>query len=82
MKKLTLFLLAGFVAVGAAAVPGYAHGIRRHPTVKKAMHELREAKEIIEKLPPDAGGHIARASQAVDQGLQELSAVKAAAKKT
>ena len=77
MKKTFVILIVGLAAVIAQAAASYAHEEgKHHSTVKGAIRELHEAKEILGKLSPDAGGHIASASQAVDQALQELAAVK------
>ena len=80
MKKLSIILVLSLMAILVGATPGGAHGSKRHPSVKHAARELREAKEILGKLSPDTDGHIAKASQNVDQAIQELSAVESAPK--
>ena len=76
MKKTFLILAMSLMAIMISAAPSYAHKSKSHPSVKHAIRELHEAKEILAKLSPDAGGHIAKASNAVDQAFQELSAIK------
>ena len=76
MKKASIILMMGLIAIVFGATPSYAHKGKYHPTVKHAIRELHEAKEILGKISPDAGGHTAKASQEVDQALQELSAIK------
>ena len=76
MKKGSVILMISLVAMMVGAAPSYAHKGMHHPTVKHAVRELHEAKEILGKLSPDADGHIVKASQAVDQAVQELSAIK------
>ena len=81
MKK-SVILMMSLLALTFGAASGYAHEekdhheTKGHPRVKYAIRELKEAKEILVKLTPDADGHIAKASQSVDQAMQELSAVK------
>ena len=77
MKKGSIFLLLSLVAILGGITSSYAHENEGHPSPKHAIRELHEAKEIPEKLSPDSTGHIAKASQAVDQAMQELSAIKA-----
>lgn len=58
---------------------GYAHTGKKgshKPTVKHASHELKEASEILNRLPADADGHVAKAKDLVAQAEQELAAVK------
>ncbi|GEM_PF-4584934 len=82
MKKLAILTL-GLMALTFTAVPGHAHEEGKgHPRPQYAIRELNEAKEILGKLPPDADGHIAKASQSIDQAIQELSAVKGEVKKS
>ena len=84
MKKTVTFLMISLIAALVAAAPGYAHEgkeAKAHPSPKHAIHELHEAKEVLEKLPADSEGHVAKASQLVDQAVQELSAIKAEPKK-
>ena len=75
MKKISVLLLFGLMMV-TGITPGYAHESKGHASPKHVIRELNEAKEILGKLTPDAGGHVARASQDVEQAIQELSAVK------
>ena len=84
MKKRLIILIMSLAVIFAAASSSYAHeaeGKKHHP-VKSAIRELHEAKEILGKIPADAAGHVANASHAVDQALQELSAVKAEPQKS
>ena len=70
------------ITVITVTTPIYAHEGKGHPTVKRAIRELDEAKEILGKIQPDANGHVAKASQSVDRAIQELSAIKAEPKKS
>ena len=82
MKKTSIILLMSVIAIVAGSGLTYAHEGVHHPTVKAAVRELQEAQEILGKISPDADGHVAKASQAVDQAMQELSAVKTEPKKS
>jgi hypothetical protein len=75
MRK-SLILMLGLMVFIFSAAPNYAYAGKHKVSVKSATHELKETKEILGKLSPDADGHIAKASQDVDQALQELAAVK------
>jgi hypothetical protein len=80
MKNIIHFMLMLVTGVSLIAAPVFAHE-GEHKTSKKikhASHELKEAKEILGKLEADTEGHIAKASQSIDQAMQELSQVKAA----
>ena len=74
-KKLTILTLVAFLA-GFSAVPAYAHKGHHLSKTQWAVKELDEVKHRLDKLSPDADGHVAKASQAVDQALTELKAVK------
>ena len=82
MKKVSVLLVMSLMALMAGAGASYAgEGKKSHlPTPKHAIHELHEAKEVLKKLPADSEGHLAKASQLIDQAEQELSAIKAGPK--
>ncbi len=75
MKKTFIILMLSLTAILAGSVPSDAHQGKGRHKLKHAIRELHEAKEILGKLRPDAEGHIAKASQSVDQAVEELSAV-------
>lgn len=75
-KIMVLTLLVFCLGVGTAL----AHEHKHKHTAKGALHELKEAKEILSDVTPDAGGHIAKANQLIDQAAEELKAVASAAK--
>ncbi len=72
--KVLFVILSALFFVGT--LPAYAHKGMHGSKVKHAMMELKEAKELLGKATPDADGHIVKATQAVDQAMTELSAVK------
>ena len=76
MKKVTIVFGIALIIMVFGSAPGYAHEGKHKPSVKGAARELKEARGILGKIVPDADGHIAKASQSVDQALQELAAVK------
>ncbi len=82
MKTTFAIFLITLMTIFFGTTPSYAHEGKGHPTVSRAIRELDEAKEILGKISPDAGGHVAKASQSVDQAIQELSAVKSSSKKS
>ncbi len=80
MKKASVILIISLMTIVMGSAPSDAHEGKAHmASVKGAVRELHEAKEILGKITPDAGGHIVNAAHAVDQALQELSAVTAPA---
>ncbi len=76
MKKQTVMIVVmGIVMLlgqAAFAHEGEHHGSKAH----RAVGELKEAKAILAKMTPDTEGHVAKASQDVDQAITELSAIK------
>ena len=84
MKKISFFSLLALITIAGTSggmKPSYAHEGEGHASPKRALQELNESKEILGKLSPDTDGHISKASQAVDQAILELSAIKAEPKK-
>ena len=75
MKKRSAILIMGLAVLMVGTASSEAHEGEHPATVKHAVHELHEAKEVLAKLPPDSDGHIAKASQSVDQAIQELSSL-------
>jgi hypothetical protein len=53
-----------------AAVAGQQN--ERHPHIRKALHELREARRELVTGAHDFGGHRADAVQAVDVAIKQL----------
>ena len=78
MKKASIICMVVLTTIAIGIAPSYAHedGDEQHPTIKRAIHELHEAKEILEKIASDPEGHVAKALQAVDQARRELTAAK------
>jgi hypothetical protein len=58
-----------------AAWTSTAHGRppeERHPRIRAAIRELREAKKELEKADHDFGGHRVEAIKAVDVAIEQL----------
>jgi len=47
-------------------------GKERHPHIRAAIHELREAKKELETADHDFGGHRKEAIEAVDVAIRQL----------
>ena len=47
-------------------------GKERHPHIRAAIHELREAKKELETADHDFGGHRKEAVEAVDVAIRQL----------
>ena len=82
MKKMSIIFMMSLMIFIFGATPSRADKGEHHPSVKHAVRELKEAKKILAKVLLDAEGHVAKASQSVDQALQELSVVKVEPKKS
>jgi hypothetical protein len=63
----SLGLAAGFMAPARARPPE-----ERHPRIRAAIRELREAKRELEKADHDFGGHRKDAIKAVDHAIEQL----------
>jgi predicted lipoprotein len=81
-KTLAVILMSGFLTVGLLAVPAlYAQNapapatqqkMQCCPEIHKAIRQLRQAKQDLEKAAHDYCGHRVAAIQAIDQALHEL----------
>jgi hypothetical protein len=61
--------LISFVGDNAAQA---AQKNERHPHIRAAIHELKEAKKELEKADHDFGGHRKEAIEAIDVALKQL----------
>jgi hypothetical protein len=69
---LTGFGLApSFTSVGPTAAQA-AERLERHPHIRKAIHELKEAKKELEKADHDFGGHRKEALKATEHAIKQL----------
>ena len=82
MRKSSSFLfLTALLMLCLLAIPSYAHEGGHHKKgkhggkVQHALGELKDAKAAIEKITPDTDGHVAKAKEAVDQAISELTAM-------
>jgi hypothetical protein len=77
------FVVSGAVLLaGLGLLPLADHGItptaqaqekkERHPHIRAALHELREAKKELEKADHDFGGHRKEAIEAIDVAIKQL----------
>jgi hypothetical protein len=77
-----LIVAAGLIVAGptlsdngtAAAYPGPSGTAQkeRHPHIRKAIHELREARRELVTAAHDFGGHRVEAVAAVDAAIKQL----------
>jgi hypothetical protein len=51
---------------------GDKKGVERHPHIRGAIRELREAKHELETAAHDFGGHRKEAIEAVDNAIKQL----------
>ena len=49
-------------------------GREKHPELKKAMHNLEQAKSNLQKAARDFGGHRAKAAELTDEAIKEVQA--------
>jgi hypothetical protein len=65
-----------FAQTPPAAVPAEVattrHHHERHPELHKAMKELRDAKDHLEKAAHDFGGHRVKAIEAINHAIEEV----------
>jgi hypothetical protein len=83
-KWVRTFLVSGTLGLGAAgvmlSVPALMdcsaaqakEGKERHPHIRAAIRELREAKKELETADHDFGGHRKEAVEAVDVAIRQL----------
>jgi hypothetical protein len=65
----------GLALAAAAFLPSRAAADKdeeRHPHIRRAIEELREAKKDLENADHDFGGHRKEASEAIDVALKQL----------
>ena len=46
----------------------------KFPKIHKALHEVKEAKKAVDKIPHELNGHKTKASQLLEQAAEELKA--------
>jgi hypothetical protein len=64
---------SGFLANQSAdAGPQQLADRERHPHIRRALHELREARRELKEAAHDFGGHRVEAIQAVDVAIKQL----------
>jgi uncharacterized membrane protein YccC len=76
-RKLTLALLAFLLLVlpmstSFVSAKGLGHEKREHPRMAKAIKDLQEAVDYMQKAPHDFGGHRAEAVEASQRAIQQL----------
>jgi hypothetical protein len=76
-KVWTLVLAVGMALTGWGALAAFtpravAEEKERHPRIRAAIRELREAKRDLEKADHDFGGHRVAAIKAVDHAIEQL----------
>ena len=64
---------AGLAALAATALlPSGAAAEERHPRLRKAIDDLKDAKEYLEKADHDFEGHRKKAIEAIDVAIEQL----------
>ncbi|HVS34578.1 MAG TPA: hypothetical protein VMS17_03285 [Gemmataceae bacterium] len=64
---------AGFAALAAAVLaPSKASAAERHPKIRAALADLREAREELANADTDFGGHKKAAIEAVNGAIEQL----------
>jgi hypothetical protein len=76
INKMSAILLLGLLAIPAVSRPLFAQKVKRVPTVRHAIHELKEARAIMANIKPDEAGHSVKAMQSIDAAIDELSIIK------
>jgi uncharacterized membrane protein YccC len=76
-RKLTLALLAFLLLVlpmstSFVSAKGLGHEKREHPRMAKAIKDLQDAVDYMQKAPHDFGGHRAEAVEASQRAIQQL----------
>jgi hypothetical protein len=86
-KRIGSLVLASSFVLAATGLGLYAGGViggaparaeegatprERHPHIRAAIRELREAKRELEKADHDFGGHRAEALKASDRAIEQL----------
>ena len=64
--------LASLGLVAGVSAPALAAPKERHPRIRAAIRELREAKKELEEADHDFGGHRVEAIKAVDVAMKQL----------
>ena len=76
MKKLMkpIFFVTVLAAMVSCISPAMnvAHADAAHPRVIRAIERLRHARAILEKAPPEFGGHKALAIQRINEAIEQL----------
>jgi hypothetical protein len=67
-----LLPLTGDSVIAVAQAQEKKEKKERHPRIRAAIHELREAKRELEKADHDFGGHRKEAIEAVDVAIKQL----------
>lgn len=84
MKRIIIILVAVFFAssIFVIAQQNMKSEAAEHPRIEKAIHELQEAVNYMEKAPHDFGGYKAQAIQDSKKAIESLKmALKYRAKK-
>jgi hypothetical protein len=64
--------LASLGLVAGLSAPALARPDERHPHIRAAIRELREARKELEKADHDFGGHRVEAIKAIDHAIKQL----------
>ena len=62
----------GNTVSGAVAFAAEPSPTERHPHIRAALHELREAREELKTAAHDFGGHRVEALEATDKAIRQL----------
>ena len=66
-------VVSGVAMAGEGKGKGHGEGKNeKHPQIHKALHDLKQAKEDLEKAVHDYGGHRANAIKLIEQAEKEL----------
>jgi hypothetical protein len=64
--------LASLGVLASTSQPVRAEDKERHPRIRAAIRELREAKKELEKADHDFGGHRVEAIKAINHAVRQL----------
>ncbi len=74
MKKYFAIIALAFVITSAFVIPQQNEKTEaaEHPRIKKAIHEMEDAIDYMEKAPHDFGGHKAEAIKDTKKAVESL----------
>ena len=76
-KQVRWLVVAGVLLLGGATALTYSNALaspaaEKHPHIRKALEELREARKELREAAHDFGGHRKKALEAVDVATEQL----------